>query len=131
MHRTECRFAEVVVTTFSRALALVAVAASCSVSSSAIRPAHAGFAKAKNIAALERQTAQLQSVSGRITAIAGNTFTIQTPRNSAASGPKVITFTIDQDTVVEGRIEVGSKADVTFRQQDGNNIAVSVRVSAA
>jgi hypothetical protein len=68
-------------------------------------------------------------VSGRITAIAGNTITLETTA-SQNGAHDAITFTIDQDTVVEGRIEVGSKADVTYRRQDRNNIAVSVRISS-
>jgi hypothetical protein len=80
----------------------------------------------------ESQTAQVQSVSGHITSVAGNTFTLQTTSSQNSGQPggsESITFTIDQDTVVEGRIEVGRKADVTYRRRDGNNIAVSVRVS--
>jgi hypothetical protein len=78
-----------------------------------------------------RQTVQVQSVSGHIMSVAGNTFTIQTAasQNAAGQGQNRITFTIDQDTVVEGKIEVGSRADVTYRRQDGNNIAVSIRIS--
>jgi hypothetical protein len=79
------------------------------------------------------QAAQVQSVSGHITSVAGNTFTLQPTAAQGSDEPdnrKVITFTIDQDTVVEGKIEVGSKADVTYRRQDGNNIAVSIRISS-
>jgi len=76
-----------------------------------------------------RQTAQVQSVSGRITSIVGNTITLETTA-SQNGAHDTVTFAIDQDTVVEGRIEAGSKADVTYRRQDGNNIAVSVRISS-
>jgi hypothetical protein len=84
----------------------------------------------------QEQTAQLESVSGRITSVQGNTFTLETPQsqNSGAhefqrDSQKVMTFTVDQNTTVEGKIEVGANADVTYREQDGNDIAVSVRAS--
>lgn len=85
---------------------------------------------------VQDQTAQVESVSGHITSVEGNTFTLETSQsqNSAArnfqrDAEKVMTFTIDQNTTVEGKIEVGASADVTYRVQDGNNIAVSVRVA--
>lgn len=86
---------------------------------------------AAGLACTQEQTAQLQSASGRIASVQGNTFTLepQSPNREQAQQEKALTFTIDQSTTVEGKIEVGANADVTYRQQDGNNIAVSVRVS--
>lgn len=83
-----------------------------------------------------RQTATVQSASGQITAVQGNTFTLQisSTKNdiaSSQSGPsdqKALTFTIDQDTDVDGKIAIGAQASVTYREQDGNNIAVSIRI---
>jgi hypothetical protein len=89
---------------------------------------------AAELACTQEQTAQLQSASGRIASVQGNTFTLE-PQKSQSSNreqaqqEKALTFTIDQSTTVEGKIEVGANADVTYRQQAGNNIAVSVRVS--
>lgn len=85
---------------------------------------------------MQEQTAQLESTSGRIASVQGNTFTLE-PQKSQTSGREpaqqdgqtAVTFTIDQSTKVEGKIEVGANADVTFRQQAGNNIAVSIRVT--
>jgi hypothetical protein len=82
----------------------------------------------------QEQTAQVESASGRITSVEGNTFTLELPqnpgtRNFQQDAQKVMTFTVDQNTTVEGKIEVGAKADVTYRVEDGNNIAVSVRVA--
>jgi hypothetical protein len=86
---------------------------------------------------VQDQTAQVESVCGRITSVEGNTFTLETPRSQNPSArsfqqdaQKVMTFTVDQNTTVEGKIEVGASADVTYRVQDGNNIAVSVRVAS-
>lgn len=116
--------------TFSKALAAIAVLAVCGAGGAAIAANHTPFAGLQQKVSTG-QTAQLQSVSGRITSVAGNTFTIETSQDSSQkNGPKQITFTIDQQTVVEGKITIGSTADVTFRSEDNNNIAVSVRVSA-
>ena len=85
---------------------------------------------------MQEQTAQLESASGRIASVQGNTFTLEAQKSQNSNRERVqqdeqnaMTFTIDQSTTVEGKIEVGANADVTYRQQDGNNIAVSVRVS--
>jgi len=91
-------------------------------------------ANAAGLARTQEQTAQLQSASGRIASVQGNTFTLeqqksQNSNREQAQQEKALTFTIDQSTTVEGKIEVGANAEVTYRQQDGNNIAVSVRVS--
>ena len=40
-----------------------------------------------------------------------------------------MSFMIDQNTTIEGKLKVGSSADVTYRQANGNNVAVSVRVT--
>ena len=81
----------------------------------------------------------LQSVSGKITAVSGKTFTLKASsapsspagshfQSSSAAGQSM-TFTIDDNTTVSGKLAVGSNADVTYRSQGGQNIAVSVRVS--
>ena len=80
---------------------------------------------------------QLQSVSGKITSVAGKTFTLST--SSAPAGAEhfgnqaaaqSMTFSIDDNTTVSGKLAVGSNADVTYRSEGGQNIAVSVRVSS-
>lgn len=73
-----------------------------------------------------RQTTQVESASGRITTVSGNTFTMELA-SPERNGTSVLTITIDQDTVVHGKIAVGKKVDVTFRREDHNNIAVTVR----
>jgi hypothetical protein len=86
-----------------------------------------------SIALVYRQTANVQSASGRITVVQGNTFTLQVSTNHKNSqgkdnGQNTLTFTIGQDTDVSGKIAIGADANVTYRQQDGNNIAVSVHI---
>jgi hypothetical protein len=47
------------------------------------------------------------------------------------TSPKSMTFMIDRNTTVEGKLKVGANADVTYREDNGNNVAISVRVSTA
>jgi hypothetical protein len=124
-HPTKCRPTEVVVNTFSRAAAAIVAAGCCCIlgsiapaSRATVPPARPAF----------RQTTQVESVTGRISAVTGNAFTVQT---SSRDGRKTVTITVDQESVVHGRIAVGLMADVTFRREDRNNIAVSVRTSHA
>lgn len=92
-------------------------------------------------AAITGQTAQTpaaQSVSGKIAAVEKSSFTLtvgsqQSPEHSATqtpqAAPKNMTFQIDSNTTIDGKLRVGASADVTYRQDGGNNIAISVRVS--
>jgi len=88
------------------------------------------------------QQGELQSVSGKITSVSGKTFTLSTSSSpssspagqqfqssqSAQSGQSM-TFEINDNTTVSGKLAVGANADVTYRSEGGKNIAVSVRVS--
>src|SRR5262249_25416124 len=47
---------------------------------------------------------------------------VQTP----SASPRTMTFQIDKNTTVEGKLKVNATADVTYREEGGNNIAVSV-----
>jgi hypothetical protein len=81
------------------------------------------------------QAVGLESLSGRITSIQGNTFTVESQRrpqtqNARTDQTSSMTFMLDQNTTVHGKLEIGANADVTFREENGNNIAVSVRVTA-
>ena len=81
---------------------------------------------------------QTQTVSGRITAVDKSSFSIAiaTAKNSnpgqqlteQGGSPQTMTFTIDKNTTVDGKLKVGASADVTYRQDSGNNIAISVHV---
>jgi hypothetical protein len=46
-----------------------------------------------------------------------------------AANPKTMTFQIDKNTTIEGTLKVGANADVTYRQEKGANIAISVHVA--
>jgi hypothetical protein len=82
----------------------------------------------------ETPAAQL-SVSGKITAVAKESFTLavagQTGQHftQEAARPKSMTFNIDKNTTVEGKLQVNANADVTYREDNGRNIAISVHVT--
>jgi hypothetical protein len=82
--------------------------------------------------------AQTQTVSGKIASVDRTSFTLtvgsgieqsaQEPNSSAQSG-RSMTFQIDKNTTVEGTLKVGSNADVTYRADNGSNVAISVHVT--
>lgn len=80
------------------------------------------------------QTTEVQSASGRISSVQGNTFTLDTSKqkksakDSQLKSTNILTLTIDQDTDVYGKIAAGADANVTYRREDGNNVAVSIRI---
>jgi hypothetical protein len=86
--------------------------------------------------AIAQQTPAAQlSVSGKITAVAKDSFTLavasQTGQRFAqeAPRPKSMTFFTDKNTTIEGQLQVNANADVTYREDNGRNIAISVHVT--
>jgi hypothetical protein len=86
----------------------------------------------------QQPAAQLQSVSGKIASVDKSSFTLTVGGSasqkmdlvqSSSPTPKTMTFQIDKNTTVEGKLKVNATADVTYREEGGNNIAVSVRVT--
>ena len=86
------------------------------------------------------QTAsQEQSVSGKITSVEKNSFTLTVGQSKTSSdihnlqedaaSPKTMTFLIDKNTAIEGSLKVDANADVTYREEKGANVAISVRVA--
>jgi len=80
--------------------------------------------------------AQLQSVAGRIASVETNSFTLQTtstmPRGEQfqqSSASTTMTFQVDRNTSISGKLAVGANADVSYRTESGNNIAVVVSVT--
>lgn len=83
--------------------------------------------------------AQTQSASGTISVVDKSTFTITlppTPPVSMASvaqqdppAPKSMTFVVDKNTTIEGKLRVGANADVTYRDDNGSHVAIGVRVT--
>jgi len=77
------------------------------------------------------------SVSGKITAVAKDSFTLavggQTPGQQLAQQdpkPKSMTFLIDKNTTIEGTLKVNANAEVTYREDSGKNIAISVHLTS-
>jgi hypothetical protein len=70
---------------------------------------------------------QRRSVSGRITSIGDASFTVDVRKSQDAV---TLTFFIDDNTKMDGRLEVGSIATVDYRSDDGNNIATRVVVQS-
>ena len=114
-------------------LAALSLALTCGVFS-----AKANSSKTATYLQAQDPAPQTQSVSGKITAVEKSTFSISvtTARNSNSGqqlteqggSPQTMTFTIDKNTTVDGKLKVGAGADVTYRQESGNNIAISVHV---
>ncbi len=87
----------------------------------------------------QQTSASQQSVSGKITSIAKDSFTLAVGESQTSSGhqlapqeskAKSMTFFIDKNTTIEGKLKVNATADVTYREDNGKNIAISVHVTA-
>jgi Cu/Ag efflux protein CusF len=78
---------------------------------------------------------QTQSVSGKIASVDQNSFTLTVASKSSVSqdqqpgASSTLSFTIDKNTTIDGKLKVGSSAEVTYRQDNGTNIAISVHVT--
>jgi hypothetical protein len=89
--------------------------------------------------AREQNTAQPQSVTGKIASFDKSSLTLNVVASQInASGhqlaqpantSKTMTFLIDKNTTVEGTLKVDSNAAVTYREDNGSNIAISVSVT--
>jgi hypothetical protein len=92
-----------------------------------------------NPSAMHGQTAAAtQSVSGKIAEVQKTSFTLSVGPSHTMSNlgqelqePKQrsMTFQIDKNTTVDGKLQVGANADVTYREEGGMLVAISVRVS--
>jgi Cu/Ag efflux protein CusF len=88
-------------------------------------------------AAMPAQSVQLQSASGQIANVSRNSFTLTTTGNATQgeafaqvdNTSKTMLFVIDDNTTVDGKLTVGANADVVYREDNGNHMAVSVNVS--
>lgn len=88
---------------------------------------------------INEQTPETQSVSGKIASVAKDSFTLTVGGSQTSAGqqlveqqaePKTMKFFIDKNTAIEGKLKVNANADVTYRQDGGKNIAVSVHVAS-
>jgi hypothetical protein len=88
-------------------------------------------------AATHEQTAA-QSISGKIAEVQKTSFTLSIgPSHTMSnkgnqlqeSSQRTMTFQIDKNTTVDGKLQVGANADVTYREEEGKFVAINVRVS--
>lgn len=80
-----------------------------------------------------------QSVSGKISSVEKTSFTLTVGQSQTSTesrdlqqdpaSPKTMNFMLDKNTTIEGSLKVGATADVTYRQEKGTNVAISVRVT--
>jgi Cu/Ag efflux protein CusF len=136
------RIQKIALSIFSAALLVGATATLPTHAASQATPSAGASQASPSQGAGSSQTQDLQSVSGKITSVSGKTFTLSTSSASPSSpagqqfqaspssaAGQSMTFTIDDNTTVSGKLAVGANADVTYRSSNGENIAVSVRVS--
>jgi hypothetical protein len=91
-----------------------------------------------NTATHEQTAMPTQSVSGQIAEVQKTSFTLNIGPNHTMSNlgqqlqetsQRSMTFQIDKNTTVDGKLQVGANADVTYREDGGKLVAISVRVS--
>jgi len=109
----------------------------------AIPPASHNLNSSSAAVTLQEQTPPqpplTKSASGTISKVDTDSFTITVPPSPTARSfgpaaqedtPKSMTFLVDKNTVVEGKLAVGANADVTYHDDaSGNHVAVGVRVT--
>lgn len=85
----------------------------------------------------EQAASKTQSVSGKIAAVQTDSFTLTVAAGISGgehllqqkAAPKTMMFMIDKNTTIDGTLQVGANADVTYREDNGKNLAISVRVT--
>ena len=88
-----------------------------------------------NPAAQHEQTAAAQSVSGKIAEVQKTSFTLSIGTSHTIGQDlqeptqRSMTFLIDKNTTVDGKLQVGANAEVTYREDAGKHVAINVRVS--
>jgi len=87
--------------------------------------------------ATHAQTAsQTQSITGKIMTVEKSSFTISvgSAMSSDAANQqeseRMMKFNVDRNTTIDGKLQVGKTADVTYRESgNGTYVAISVRVA--
>jgi len=75
---------------------------------------------------------EARSVTGTISSVHENSFTLSVASALSSHAdqdttPKSMIFLLDKNTTIDGKLRVGANADVTYREENGNNIAINVR----
>ena len=101
-------------------------------------PAPQNYSNSTSAAVIEQDSPQTQSASGTISGVNKTNFvlTVQAVKGSRdqmvaqEDTPKSMTFQVDNNTTIEGKLQIGSNADVTYRDdRSGNHIAIGVKVT--
>ena len=98
-----------------------------------VLPSNASTARQQD--STQQPSAQTQTVSGKISSFDKTSLTISIATagtsnvSTQGAAPSSMTFAIDKNTTVDGKLQVGSTADVTYRQLNGSNVAISIHVS--
>jgi hypothetical protein len=111
---------------FSTLVGLFLVAMMC-----ALQPTVTHGAAVLSLSGSQTPAAQEQTVSGKIASVEKNSFTLTVGQQleQTPSTPKTMSFKLDKTTTIDGSLKVGANADVTYRQEKSENIAISVRVT--
>jgi len=103
----------------------------------ALCPIPPATSNAQSTATAQQTPGPSLSVSGKITAVGNDSFTLAVGSAStsgshqfSASEAKSMTFILDKNTAIEGKLRVNANADVTYREENGKNIAISVHVAS-
>ena len=74
---------------------------------------------------LARCAATNQTAAGRISSVGDASFALEVEKNQDVQS---LEFMVDENTKVEGKLEVGANATVEYNSVDGKNLAVRVVV---
>lgn len=108
---------------FRSALSLATLFVVCSTVASWARPVPGRLIPARAVPATDNP-----SQAGKIASIGDGAFSLEVMKGQER---KTIEFLIDDDTKMEGKLQVGSQATVEYRSADGKNIAIHVVVTPA
>jgi hypothetical protein len=75
---------------------------------------------------------ETRSATGTISVVRENSFTLSVASaisrdEQQETTPKTMVFLIDKNTTIDGKLRVGANADITYREENGVNIAINVR----
>jgi hypothetical protein len=74
---------------------------------------------------LARSTPTNQTVAGRISSVGDASFAVEVKKNQDVQS---LEFMVDENTKVEGKLEIGANATVEYSSVEGKNLAVRVIV---
>jgi len=87
-----------------------------------------------NACAYVQEASRPSSITGKIMSVDKNSFTLSVgsainDESSQQTTQQTMKFDVDRNTAIDGKLQVGKTADVTYRQSNGGFVAISVRVA--